>query len=131
MGLPSIHRRKFLSGFVLVGALGASIGKLYAAYGNPKTWALTVGTTSQQLLANNGSRKGLIFHNPNAAGGASVALCSAYDGGPAGDGVAVINGNGCITVPPGAYVTVNEVQWTGAINGIASSSSTAFTILEF
>lgn len=126
-----LDRRNMLKGFVLAGALAASIGKLYAAYGNPKTWALTVGTTSQQLLANNGSRLGLIFHNPNVVGGASVAFCSAYDGGPAGDGVAVINGNGCITVPPGAYVTVNQIKWTGAINGIASSSSTAFTILEF
>lgn len=129
-----MNRRRFLtflgSGIVATGAFGASITKLLAA-GNPKTWALTIGTSSQMLLANNGGRKGLIFYNPNVIGGPSVAICSAYDGGPAGDGVAVVNGNGCITLPPGAIIIINEIVWTGAIDGIASAGGTAFTIWEF
>lgn len=129
-----MDRRDFLklagAAPIAIGALGLSITELLAA-GTPKTWALTVGTTSQMLLANNGGRKGLIFHNPNVAGGASVAICSAYDGGPAGDGVAVVNGNGCITLPPGAIIIINEIVWTGAINGVASAGGTAFTIWEF
>jgi len=98
----------------------------------PLTYALTLTTSSVQILPANPTRKGVAFSNP---GPNSVAVCPAV--GNAGQAVAaVINGAGSITILPGGLLLVPQNTWPDAVatcawNAIASGGSTPFTAWEF
>jgi hypothetical protein len=116
---------------VLVGAVPA------LAQVPPYVYAITLGTSSTQILPVDPLRKRAIFVNPNAT--ALVAVCpsgpSRKDGTPI---VAAINGPGCTTILPFSSFTVDGAEPGGpqlympsAWVGIGSTASTALTILEF
>lgn len=107
----------------------------------PYVYAVTLGTSSTQVLPANPARKQIVFHNPNAV--ALVAVCPVGPArAPAGSTItAVINGAGCITILPYDQVTIGAqssaapgtpqavegVAWVG----IASAGSSALTIFEW
>jgi len=128
-----MDRRGFLGSSILAFIGGLFSGRALASQTLtvPKTWALTIGASSAQVLPANAGRSSLWIHNPSAVGGNTVSLCGAADGGPAGNGVATVNGAGTITLPPGAFITVDATKWTDAINAIASGGGTPLTIIEF
>jgi hypothetical protein len=104
----------------------------------PYVYAVTLGTTSIQVLPINPARKRVIFVNPNAT--ALIAVCPV---GPARvtGGVAVvaaINGAGCRTILPYDAFTVDgsgasgpQLYMPSAWVGIASAAASALTVLEF
>jgi hypothetical protein len=99
----------------------------------PLGYALTIGTSSMQILASNPSRKGLMFFNPSSN---TVAVCPAFNNNmqPL---AAVINGAGAISVLPSGMLVIPQAGWAdnialgSAFNGIASGASTPFSIWEF
>lgn len=103
----------------------------------PYVYPLTIGTASVQILAVNQLRKKLIFHNPNDA--VKVAVCPigpSRSGSPTTNVIAAINGAGCITILPYDRVEISggsgpQLGMQSAWVGIAASSSSALTIIEF
>lgn len=98
----------------------------------PLAYALTVGTSSQQLVAANPGRKGLMIFNPSSN---TVAVCPAVTTGGAAL-AAVVNGAGSINIVPGGLLTLpqpgmNDAAVPSAFNVIASGASTAVTVWEF
>jgi|SRR6516162_537917 hypothetical protein len=100
---------------------------------NPLAYAITLGTSSVQVLPSNPSRRGLIFFNASSN---LVSVIPAVDntGRPT---TAIVNGPGCIAVVPGGGALIlPQPGWTdagigAAFNAIASAPMTAFTIWEF
>lgn len=102
----------------------------------PVGWGTTVGVTSGPVLPANPTRNGLIFINPSAS--VAVAVCPAmvnqgtlgvYANAPS-LGVAAINGQGSVTIQPGDKFIIDNLNCTGAFNGIASGASGILTIWE-
>jgi len=99
----------------------------------PITYALTLGTTSVQILPSNPSRKALMFFNPTAN---IVAICPAVNslGGPQ---VAIVNGAGSINITQLGLLIIPGPGWPDnvglgtAFQAIASAPSTPFTVWEF
>jgi hypothetical protein len=103
----------------------------------PYVYAVTLGTTSTQVLPVNPARKRVIFVNPNAT--ALVAVCPS---GPSRNTnvivTAVINGAGCRTILPYDAFTVDgsgasgpQLYMPSAWVGIASAASSGLTVYEF
>jgi hypothetical protein len=125
--------------FALACAIALSLaGSATAQNIQPYVHAITVGTSSIQVIASNQARKQLVFHNPNDQ--IRIAVCPLGPSRSAGATVtAAINGAGCITIlpydrvtvssgsPPGSPQAVEGVAWVG----IASSGGAALTILEW
>lgn len=102
----------------------------------PTGYGTTVGTTSGPALPANPTRGGLIFYNPSAS--VSIAVCPAvvnqgilgvYSGNAVG--VALINGQGSITIAPGDKFIIDNLLATCAFNGIASGAPGLLTVWEF
>jgi hypothetical protein len=98
----------------------------------PLTYALTIGTSSTQVLPGNPARKGVVFFNP---GPNSIAVCPSTNNTGA-TVPAVINGAGSITILPGGMLTVPPVPWidgvvTCAWNAIGGGAASPFTAWEF
>jgi hypothetical protein len=104
----------------------------------PYVYAITLGTSSIQVLPANTLRKRVLFVSPNAT--ALVAVCPAgptrVSGGVAV--VAAINGAGCRTILPydafvvdGAEAGGPQLYMPSAWVGIGSTASTALTVFEF
>lgn len=98
----------------------------------PLTYALTLGTTSTQIVPPNPTRKGILFHNP---GPNSVAVCPSLNN-QMQPVAAVINGAGSLTIVPGGVLSVPPQTWVDALatcgwNGIASGAGSPFTAWEF
>jgi hypothetical protein len=98
----------------------------------PYVYAITLGTSSVQILASNPTRKGVMFHNP---GSNSVAVCPALNIASAAV-PAVLNGAGSVTILPGGVLVVPQNTWIDAVatcawNAIASGAGTPFTAWEF
>ena len=108
-----------------------------AAQVPPYVYAITLGTSSVQVLPADTLRKRVIFVNPNAT--ALVAVCPAGPSCKDGSAIApAINGAGCRTILPYDLFTVDGSTASGpqqfmpsAWLGIASAGSSALTILEF
>ena len=82
---------------------------------------VTVGSSSAQVLAAGGATVYLALINPNAPGGATVSCAFGT--------AAVLNGAGTVTLLPGQIFTMeNSFIDSDAINCIASSASTPFTV---
>jgi hypothetical protein len=96
---------------------------------NPLNYALTVGTSSVQVLAANPQRKGLVFHNPHAT--AKIAFCCATNN--LGQALpAVMNGAGSmVLVPLGTFRVDPEMRPVSAWNAISDTAGAALTIFEF
>jgi hypothetical protein len=103
----------------------------------PYVYAVTLGTTSTQVLPVNPLRKRVIFVNPNAT--ALVAVCPS---GPSRNTnvivTAIINGAGCRTILPYDAFTIDgsgasgpQLSMPSAWVGIASAGASSLTILEF
>ena len=103
----------------------------------PYVYAVTLGTTSTQVLPVNPARKRVIFVNPNAT--ASVAVCPS---GPSRNTnvnvTAIINGAGCKTILPydafvvdGSGASGPQLYMPSAWVGIASAGASSLTVLEF
>lgn len=127
-----ILRRLALVLIALAGSFGPA-----AAQTPPYDYAITIGTTSVQVLGPSPTRRRVIFHNPNVT--ALVAVCPV---GPTRSAnttvVAVINGAGCITILPRGYFDLQGANAQGpplamgsAWVGISDTPSVALTILEF
>lgn len=98
----------------------------------PFGYALTLGTSSVQILPANPSRKGLMFFNPSAN---TVSICPALTPGGA-QLAAVVNGAGSMTVFSGGLLVLPQPGWSdiglgAAFNAIASGAATPFTVWEF
>jgi hypothetical protein len=96
---------------------------------NPLNYALTVGTSSVQVLTANPVRKGLFFHNPNAT--AKIAVCCATNNLNQAQ-PAVINGAGSMMLVPLAVWEIDE-PWrpVSAWNAISDTPGAFLTIFEF
>ena len=101
----------------------------------PLGWGTTVGLTSGPVLPTNPTRGGLIFINASVS--AAIAICpSVVNQGILGVytgfavGVAAINGAGSVTMQPGDKFIIDNLNCTGAWNGIASGTGAVLTILE-
>lgn len=81
--------------------------------------AATVGVTSAQAVATNGSRKGLILTNTSSTASISFGL-----------GAAAVLNSGITLTPYGVWVMDEFTFTTGAINAIASLASTNLAIQE-
>ena len=99
----------------------------------PLAYAITLGTSSVQIVPANPGRRGIIFYNGSAN---TVAVCPAFQfNGQAL--AAAINGAGSISIVPMGILTIPGSGIPGgaaigtAWNGIASGVSTAFTAWEF
>jgi hypothetical protein len=94
----------------------------------PTPYALTVGTTSQQILAAGRTiSRILFFYNPSQS--ATVAICPTPDGN-GNPLAAVINGAGSYTLAPGGFLNV-ETSTSGPASGwnaIASAPNSPLTI---
>lgn len=129
----SLTRRLILAFAILA---GFAPGALFAQTA-PFVHGATIGTSPVQVLATNPQRRKIFLFNPNAS--ASVAYCPA---GPNRDTglpvVCAINGAGSITLSPGQGVMIDGAVAQGpplsigsAWNGIASATSSAYTIIDF
>lgn len=94
---------------------------------SPQGIAVTVGTSSKEVVPANLSRTGrLFFHNP---GSNTIGICPAIT--PAGAALSASIGAGSYLLVSGAYLEIQPPN-QGAWNAIASSSSSnALTIWVF
>lgn len=111
-----------------------------ATNAGPIGYGSTLGTTSGPALGPNATRTALWVYNPSAS--ATIAICPALVGvgpvlggnpspaWPLAAGVAAINGAGSITLNPGDKMLIDNVNVTGAFNGIASAANTPATFWE-
>jgi hypothetical protein len=98
----------------------------------PLAYALTVSTTSIQVLPPNPSRRGIAFFNP---GPNSIAVCPSLSN-TLGATTAVVGGAGSITILPANMLVMPPVGWPDAVatvgwNAIAGGANSPFTAFEF
>jgi hypothetical protein len=110
------------------------------------SWAVTLGTTNQLVVAPNPSRNGLCFINN---GGVAVTICPAnqiviaqgtapWQAGQGSSaplpspttGVAVANGAGSITMQPNDKFIIDNLPAQAAWNGVGAAPGAALTVLE-
>ena len=89
----------------------------------PYGYPITVGTSSEPILAANGARKALVFANPNAV--ALVTVCPAL----------TCSAGGGITLLPYTSVPIDGYGQNGIIplpwSAISNTPGSALTALEF
>jgi hypothetical protein len=124
--------RKLLASLLLLAGATSAFAQV-----PPYVYAVTLGTTSTQVLPVNPARKRVIFVNPNAT--ALVAVCPS---GPSRNTnvivTAIINGAGCRTILPydafvvdGSGASGPQLYMPSAWVGIASAGASSLTVLEF
>jgi hypothetical protein len=93
---------------------------------NPVCYAVTVGTTSLQVIGLNPYRKKLLIQNPNPV--AKIAVCGTVDqnGAPL---PAVMNGKGSWLILPLSSLTLDN-RPVAAMNAISDTPGAALTMFE-
>jgi hypothetical protein len=91
-----------------------------------KITAVTLGTTSAAILAVNGARQSLMFHNPGAAT-VYVTAATTATGGPLNPSLS--NLAGCLQIPSGATM-IAPTECQCAWQGFAASAGAPLTIME-
>jgi hypothetical protein len=91
-----------------------------------KIWAVTLGTVTAQIIAVNGGRQSLMFHNPGN-GNVYVAPATNASGGPLTPSIA--NPAGTFEIVAGGTLVVGG-ECQSAWQGFAASAGNPLTVME-